>query len=59
MQLIKKITQYTNNKGETKKRVSFYLVVEGLEKPIQIDAHQFGDKGSTFAQLNWVAKYEK
>lgn len=59
MKLIKKVRQGKNAKGETHNYISFYLVIEGVDRPIQIDPHSFGSKGSTFAQLNWLAKYEK
>lgn len=58
MKLIKKVREYTNQKGETKKATQFYIVVEG-QKPIAIDPHQFGEKGSTYNLLNWLAEYVK
>lgn len=59
MQLIKRKRTYTNAKGEEKTATEFYLVVEGLAKPIRIEPHSYGDKGSTFNALNLVATFER
>lgn len=59
MKLIKKVHEYKNQNGETKKGTQFYLVVEGLNNPIAIDPHTFGKKGSTYNVLNWLAEYVK
>lgn len=59
MRLIKTTRTYKNKAGETKKATLFFLEVEGVSKPIQIEPHTYGDKGSTYNALNLVAIYVK
>lgn len=59
MKLIKTTRKYTNKEGQTKTATAFYLEVEGVSKPIQIEPHTFGTKGSTYNALNLVATYVK
>lgn len=57
MKLIKKKHTYTTAEGLKKSVYRFYLVVEGVSKPIAIAPYSFGNKGNTYNALNLVAEY--
>lgn len=59
MKLIKTTRKYKNKAGEEKTATAFYLEVEGVSKPIQIEPHYYGEKGSSYNALNLVATYVK
>lgn len=59
MKLIKIKRQYTNAEGVKKNATDFYLIVEGVSKPIAIAPKKYGDKGDTFKALDLVAEYVK
>lgn len=57
MELIKVKQTYTDKDGVQRNKLQFYIVVDGLEKPIAIEPHSYGSKGNTYNALNLVAKY--
>ena len=59
MKLIKIKRTFKDKEGIEKYRYSFYLVVDGISKPIEVGVVSYGKYGNNYKELNMIAEYQK